>query len=83
MNLTEIQYFFLQAYSRADASLSFINYIMEDAKLVNLTNEEKEYVEQIKTSYMEILELTKKITEEIQKYKQYYQDFLLSDDYLN
>ena len=72
--------FFSQAYSRAEASLSFIYYIIEDTKLINLSDEEKKYVEQIKASYMEILNLTKKITDEIQKYKEAYQDFLISDN---
>jgi len=73
--------FFSQAYSRAEASLDFIYYILEDTKLMNLTEEEKTYVQQIKNSYIEIISLTKKITEEIQKYKEAYQDFLLDDGY--
>ena len=73
--------FFSQAYSRAEASLDFIYYIIEDTKLINLTEEEKKYVEQIKNSYTEIMSLTKKITEEIQKYKEAYQDFLLVEGY--
>ena len=71
--------FFSQAYSRAEASLSFIYYIIQDTKLVNLTEEEKRYVDRIKESYLAILDFTKKITEEIQIYKEAYQDFLLSD----
>ena len=75
--------FFSQAYSRAEASLSFIYYILEDTNLIDLTEEEKKYVEQIKDSYREILLLTKKISEEIQKYKEAYQDFLLVEGYDN
>ena len=73
--------FFSQAYSRAEASLDFIYYILEDTKLINLTEEEKKYIEQIKDSYREILHLTEKITKEIQKYKEAYQDFLLIEGY--
>lgn len=73
--------FFSQAYSRVEASLSFICYILEDTNLISLTEEENRYVEQIKNSYNKILLLTNKITEEIQKYKEAYEDFLLSDDY--
>ena len=73
--------FFSQAYSRAEASLDFIYYILEDTKLINLTEEEKTYIQQIKNSYLEITFLTKKITEEIQKYKEAYQDFLLEEGY--
>lgn len=75
--------FFSKAYSRAEASLDFIYYIMEDTKLINLTENEKKYIEQIKDSYKEILYLTEKITEEIQKYKEAYQDFLLVEGYDN
>ena len=75
--------YFSQAHSRVESSLSFIYYIIEDTKLINLTEDEKRYVEQIKTSYTEILKLTNNITDEIQKYKEAYQDFLLSDDNLD
>jgi len=73
--------FFSQAYSRAQASLDFIYYIMEDTKLINLTPEETRYVEQIKDCYKEIISLTQKITEEIQKYKEAYENFLLEEDF--
>ena len=73
--------FFSQAYSRAEASLDFICYIMDDKKLINLTEEEQRYINQIKSSYAQIASLTDKIAEEIQKYKEYYQDFLLSEGY--
>lgn len=73
--------FFSQAYIRAEASLDFIYYIIEDTKLINLTEEEKMYIQKIKSSYIEILSLTEKITEEIQKYKEAYQDFLLVEGY--
>lgn len=73
--------FFSQAYSRAAASLDFICYILEDTKLINLTEEEKKYVYKIKNSYIEIMSLTKNITDEIQKYKEAYEDFLLEEGY--
>ena len=73
--------FFSQAYSRAEASLDFIYYILEDKKLMKLTENEKRYIEQLRDSYREIVLLTEKITEEIQKYKEAFQEFLLVEGY--
>ena len=75
--------FFTQAYSRAASSLDFICYILEDTKLINLNKEEEKYVRKIKECYSQISILTEKITEEIQKYKEAYQEFLIDENYNN
>ena len=73
--------YFAQAHSRSMASFDFINYIMHDTNIIELNEEEKKYIERIKDCYLNISSLSKQITEEISKYKEAYESFLLEENF--
>ena len=73
--------YFAQAHSRSMASYDFINYIMSDTNIIELNDEERMYIEQIKNCYSNIAALSNEITSEISKYKQAYESFLLEEDF--
>lgn len=72
--------YFAQAHSRSMASYDFINYVLNDKNIIELSEEEKRYIEQIKECYHNIAILSNKITDEISKYKEAYENFLLEED---
>lgn len=71
--------FFAQAHSRLLASYDFINYILRDDKIINLTENERIYVDKIRNIYIELADLSQRIAFEIQNYKEAYQEFLCED----
>ncbi len=70
--LTKNNWFFAQAESSMMASIDFIDYVLKDKNLVNLSDEEYKYIEQTRTCYVNIQNLTSEIKKEIQKYKEAY-----------
>ena len=73
--------YFAQAHSRTMASFDFINYVMKDKNIIELNAEEREYVERIKDCYYNIATLSNEIIDEITKYKEVYESFLLAEDF--
>ena len=61
------------------ASIDFIDYVLKDENLINLSAEEEKYIDSIKKSYQNLKRLTSEIKEEIQKYKEAYCE-LFSDE---
>ena len=72
--------YFAQTHSRVAASCDFIKYILEDKNIIDLNEEEKEYISKIRESYSKMADLSEQIAQEIVKYKHFYQDFLLADE---
>lgn len=72
-------WFFAQAESSMMASIDFIDYVLKDENLINLSAEEEKYIDSIKKSYQNLKRLTSEIKEEIQKYKEAYCE-LFSDE---
>ncbi len=72
--------YFSQMHSRVEASCDFIGYVLEDKNLIELNEEERDYIKKIRESYHKMMSLTEKIANEIQTYKEAYQDFLLADE---
>lgn len=64
--------FFAQAESSMMAALDFINYVLTDKNLVELSEEEVKYVNKVKESYHELQRLNREMLEEIAKYKEAY-----------
>ena len=61
--------YFAQAHSRVVASCDFIDYILRDKNIINLNEEEKKYIDKIHDSYLNIAQLSKDISFEIQKFR--------------
>ena len=72
--------FFAQAHSRAMASCDFIDYIIRDKRIIELNEEEQKYINRIHDCYTKVAVLSKEIALEIQKFKEAYEDFLLTEE---
>ena len=72
--------FFAQTHSRTMASLDFIDFILRDNNIVELNEEERRYVDKIRNCYINVSALSKEIAGEIQKYKETYEEFLLTEE---
>ena len=48
--------------------------------MVELNEEEQQYIDKIRDVYINVSSLSKEIAEEIQKYKEAYEEFLLTEE---
>ena len=71
---TRNSWFYAQAESSMITAMDFINYVLNDKNLVELTDNERNYVNKVRECYFNIQSLTKQIKEEIEKYRQAYFD---------
>lgn len=69
------QILFAKAEARLMASCDYIDHVLLNTDIINLTDEEKKYVSKVRESYSELKILTAQITAEIQKYKENYLEF--------
>ena len=53
-------------------ALDFINYVLKEGDLVNLTEKETIYIDKVRDCYYELQSLMHQIKEEIEKYRQAY-----------
>lgn len=63
-------WFFAGAKGSLMAAIDFIEYVLTDETLFQMNDEEKRYIYQVRSSYSELILLTGKMKEEIQKYKE-------------
>lgn len=63
---------FAKAEARLMASCDYIEYVLLNTDIINLTEEEKKYISKVRDSYLELKTLTAQIEKEIQKYKENY-----------
>lgn len=73
---TRNSWFYAQAESGMMAAMDFIEYVLRDENLIQLTPEEKIYIDKVRGCYLNLQNLTKQMKEEIEKYKEAYQDLL-------
>lgn len=66
-------WFFAQAESSMMAACDFIELVILDKNLVNLTEEDRRYIEKIRSTYLRLQTLTKEMKEEIQNFKEAFQ----------
>ena len=69
---TRNSWFFAQAESGMMTALDFINYVLKEGDLVNLTEKETIYIDKVRDCYYELQSLMHQIKEEIEKYRQAY-----------
>ena len=73
---TRNSWFFAQAERGMMTALDFINYVLKEGDLVNLTEKETIYIDKVRDCYYELQSLMHQIKEEIEKYRQAYFDAL-------
>lgn len=73
---TRNSWFFAEAESGMMAALEFIDYVLKDKNLIQLTDTETKYINKVSECYSEMMYLNQKMKETIEKYKQAYYDAL-------
>ena len=68
---TRNSWFFAQAESGMMTALDFINYVLKEGDLVNLTEKETIYIDKVRDCYYELQSLMHQIKEEIEKTMKY------------
>lgn len=74
---TRNSWFFAQAETGMMNAIDFIEYILSDKNIVNLTENEIEYINRVRKCYSELGHLTKRMKEEIENYRQAFYDAFL------
>ena len=74
---TRNSWFFAQAETGMINAIDFIEYILSDKNIVNLTESEIEYINRVRKCYSELEHLTKRMKEEIENYRQAFYDAFL------